>query len=270
MNEDSRKKITVEDLLRLKKAERPPEDFWVKFDAEIRAKQLSAIVSKRPWWAGLTRSFTIVRSLQLPLGAAAAVALTYAGVRYVGIHPEPAHAVQGTYASAAPLAQAVVSTAPALAAKAPAETRELVTEVSVRHESLSPKAIVAATTSHIVQAPTFVSTEAATASPFADGIAVTLADYRSSVPDIAKASSFGNDREFEPSVAPARQAVSDPLAHMDPAEERRSRLLAPALAAGPRALASDWMKERASNNDRMYESMDEPSSNDRSLVGFRF
>jgi hypothetical protein len=30
------------------------------------------------------------------------------------------------------------------------------------------------------------------------------------------------------------------------------------------------MKERASNNDRMYESMDEPSSNDRSLVGFRF
>jgi len=264
MNKDSNRKITVEDLLRLKKAERPPDEFWAKFDAEIRAKQLSAIVSKRPWWAGLTRSFTIVRGLQLPMGAAAAVALTWAGVRYVGTHPEPVRTME------TPVATRAVATTVSAPAKAPVEVRELVAEVAVRHDSQASKPIVASTSSHLVQAPAFASTEAATASPFADGIAVTLADYRSTVPDIAKEATFGNDREFEPSVAPSRQTVSDPLARMDPAEERRSRLLAPALAAGPRALASDWMKERASNNDRMYESMDDHSSNDRALVGFRF
>jgi hypothetical protein len=269
MNKDSNRKITVEDLLRLKKAERPPDEFWAKFDAEIRAKQLSAIVSKRPWWAGLTRSFTIVRGLQLPMGAAAAVALTWAGVRYVGTHPEPVRTMETTVAQA-PVATRAVATTVSAPAKAPVEVRELVAEVAVRHDSQASKPIVASTSSHLVQAPAFASTEAATASPFADGIAVTLADYRSTVPDIAKEATFGNDREFEPSVAPSRQTVSDPLARMDPAEERRSRLLAPALAAGPRALASDWMKERASNNDRMYESMDDHSSNDRALVGFRF
>jgi hypothetical protein len=269
MNKDTNKKITVEDLLRLKRTERPPQEFWAKFDAEIRAKQLSAIVSKRPWWAGLTRSFTLVRSLQLPMGAAAAVALTYAGVRYVGNHPEPVRAYQ-TEAAAAPLAETAVPAHVSVAPQASVLVHEVVTTVAVGHESQDAKPIVAAGSSHLVQAPAFASTEAATASPFADGIAVTLADYRSTVPDIAKDSSFGSDHDFEPSVASARKTVSDPLAHMDPAEERRSRLLAPALAAGPRALASDWMKERASNNDRMYESMDETSSNDRSLVGFRF
>jgi hypothetical protein len=130
---------------------------------------------------------------------------------------------------------------------------------------------VAQASSHIVRAPQSMPPIAASASPFADGIAVTLADYRTSTADLPQTSVFGSDRDFEPTVAVSHRSVTDPLAKMDPAEERRARLLAPALPAGPRTFASDWMKERASSNDRMYESMaDGHSLNDQALVGFRF
>jgi hypothetical protein len=56
---------------------------------------------------------------------------------------------------------------------------------------------------------------------------------------------------------------------MDPAAERRARLLAPALGT-TRAVVSDWMRQRASSDERMYESMDRGSNDDRMLVGFRF
>jgi hypothetical protein len=264
MNKDTDKKITVEDLLRLKRAERPPAEFWAKFDAEIRTKQLSAIVSKRPWWDGLSRGFAVVRRMQLPMGAAAAVALTWAGVHYAGNRPVSVQEFQPA------LPQARVAASVAVSIPAPAKLASPVSEVAVHQAAPAPSAVVASTSSHIVQAPAFASAEAPADSPFANGIAVTLSDYRNSIPDMAKTTTFGNDREFEPSVTPVRQVASDPLARMDPAEERRARLLAPALAAGPRALAGDWMKERASHNDRMYESMDDHTSNDSALVGFRF
>ncbi len=69
-------KVTLEDLLRLKRSERPSSDFWAGFEQALRAKQLSALVSRRSWWsvswlgvrAGLVR-------LVAPLGAATALAL---------------------------------------------------------------------------------------------------------------------------------------------------------------------------------------------------
>ena len=39
----SQSQVTIEDLLRLKRAERPPASFWSDFDREMRAKQLAAI-----------------------------------------------------------------------------------------------------------------------------------------------------------------------------------------------------------------------------------
>jgi hypothetical protein len=133
--------------------------------------------------------------------------------------------------------------------------------------------VIAATESHITQAPAPIATDSVSRSPFADGIAVTLADYREATPEYAQRAAFGSDSEFEPSPAPARQPQADPLVAMDPAAERRARILAPALPAyssgSPRAVAGDWMKQRAPVNERMYESMDQ-ASNDRMLVGFRF
>ena len=275
MNPDSERKVTVEDLLRLKRAERPPAEFWSTFEAEIRAKQLSAIVNRRPWWHGLSRAAAVVSRYQLPFGAAAALAVTWAGVHYYAAAPTVLAPVSRAPA-AAPLASAAPVKAPE-AAPAPVA----LAAAGPRHEAAvgipldlpARDAVVTATSSHLTKAPADVTVDAISKSPFAEGLSVSLADYREPSAEVARRSIFGSDRDFEASLAPARQAPSDPLARMDPAEERRSRLLAPALPAysstARRSVASDWMKSKASSDDRMYESMDKGSS-DRMLVGFRF
>ena len=53
MNQESKRPITLEDIIRLKRAERPPPQFWAQFDRELRAKQLAALMEKRPWWRSL-------------------------------------------------------------------------------------------------------------------------------------------------------------------------------------------------------------------------
>lgn len=78
-NSDHRK-ITVEDLLRLKRAERPAAEFWSNFEHELRQKQLTALMQKRPWWQELPRLF--VRRAYLPVGAAAILGFTLVTIKY--------------------------------------------------------------------------------------------------------------------------------------------------------------------------------------------
>ncbi|HEV8073184.1 MAG TPA: hypothetical protein VGP21_03545 [Opitutaceae bacterium] len=68
-------KVTLEDLLRLKRAERPPAEFWAQFDRELQAKQLAALVGKKRWWHSAAR--TLTRFSYLPLGATAALAFAF-------------------------------------------------------------------------------------------------------------------------------------------------------------------------------------------------
>ena len=72
-------KVTLEDLLRLKRAERPSADFWVRFEQDLRIKQLAAIIEKRPWWYALhlPQAARMVSRFQVPVGAAAVLALTF-------------------------------------------------------------------------------------------------------------------------------------------------------------------------------------------------
>jgi hypothetical protein len=81
MNHESKHPVTLEDLLRLKRAERPSGEFWTQFDRELRAKQLAAIVEKRPWWSGVPRAFAGLARYHVPLGATAVLALTIVSVR---------------------------------------------------------------------------------------------------------------------------------------------------------------------------------------------
>jgi hypothetical protein len=273
MKRDTDPKITIEDLIRLKRSERPPAEFWATFEAEIRAKQLSAIVIRRPWWDGLSRVFAILNRHQLAFGATAAVALAWMGVEYTGSRRMVAGAPQTHAASV----QAAVAVAAAPAPVVPVAERTVArvqeVEVSAPAASHAERPVVEATASHLTQVPVAVAVDSPSKSPFADGFAITLADYREQSPDVASRSVFGSDREFEPVLAASRQVPSEPLAQMDPTEERRERLLAPALPAyssvSSRALASDWMRQRSSSDERMYESMDRASS-DQALVGFRF
>jgi hypothetical protein len=109
MNQDKRP-VTLEDLLRLKRAERPAAEFWNEFDRELRTKQLSALMAKRPWWQTIRVGGLFARLGQhrVPLGAAAAFALTFLAIRdgHEGGSPalEPAQAVITSSESASNLA----------------------------------------------------------------------------------------------------------------------------------------------------------------------
>src|SRR5579862_3577047 len=119
MNKGSRK-IFVEDLLRLKRAERPAPEFWTRFEAEMRSKQLAAIVH-RPWWDGLSRLLSKGHRLVLPMGAAAAMGLVWAGVHYLS---GPASvAAPEVVVAPAPAAVAVTSILPSIPVVAVAEAR---------------------------------------------------------------------------------------------------------------------------------------------------
>jgi hypothetical protein len=72
-------KVSVEGLLRLKRAERPASEFWTEFDGQLRRKQLAAIVDKRPWWRRV--SVANLAKLTLPAGATAILALAVINVR---------------------------------------------------------------------------------------------------------------------------------------------------------------------------------------------
>ena len=77
-----RRPVTIEDLLRLKRAERPSAEFWPEWDRQLRTKQLAAILDKRPWWRdALPRLGLALGRYHLPLGATAILALTILTVR---------------------------------------------------------------------------------------------------------------------------------------------------------------------------------------------
>ena len=75
MNDPQRapSRVTLEDLLRVKRAERPKPEFWAEFERTLRAKQLAAIVEKRPWWQNWRLSYRWT----LPAGAAAVLGLGF-------------------------------------------------------------------------------------------------------------------------------------------------------------------------------------------------
>ncbi|HEY8995580.1 MAG TPA: hypothetical protein VIM71_13005 [Lacunisphaera sp.] len=82
---DPKSKVSIEDLLRLKRAERPGPEFWANFERELHQKQLTALVKKRRWWHDMP--VLLGRRLYLPAGAAAVVAFTFVAVRYTATAP---------------------------------------------------------------------------------------------------------------------------------------------------------------------------------------
>jgi hypothetical protein len=268
MNQD-KKPITLEDLLRLKKAERPPAEFWARFDAEMHAKQLAAIVTKRPWWDGISRGFAVVSRNQLPFGAVAALAVTWAGFHYMGGPADRVHVVQLTGVEAT--REAPVHTQGASVVTHPSLPVEVV-RVETRVAASSQAPVVVSNASHVSQMSAVAPVESPSRSPFSNVIAVTLADFREA--NVDRHDAFGSDSEFEPVMAAVRQPVADPLARLDPvSEERRSRLLAGALpsydAAASRSPATERIADRVSN-DRMYESMDPYESSGGMSLEFKF
>jgi hypothetical protein len=72
----------LEDLLRLKRAERPPSEFWGEFERQLRQKQLAALVEKKSWWHEFAVAYGRIGRVRLPLAATAVLVLTFLWVRY--------------------------------------------------------------------------------------------------------------------------------------------------------------------------------------------
>jgi len=76
MNKDQRQdkpNVTVEDLLRLKRAEKPDAAYWQRFERELRQKTVQTVIREE---TSLVRFFRgSVRQLRLAVPAAAALAL---------------------------------------------------------------------------------------------------------------------------------------------------------------------------------------------------
>lgn len=251
-----KKTVTLEDLLRVKRAERPPAEFWTDFDRELRAKQLAAIIEPRPWWAPLIRIGARMSHYQLPAGAAAILAISFLTLSHqqngdprlapVAEIPRPALQV---------LPEAVADytpSSPQLAAPTPSPAQLARTEVPA---DPVPEAVVATgRTAHAVlllgESP--VEPEP---SPSARAIAANLAAAQATDPHILT-ELFG----AVPTEMTVRDRPRDPLAQISsPSESRRSRLLGTALPvpAGYSDVevgSSDRVVRRLTE-DRLYDSI---------------
>lgn len=70
---DSRDKVSLEELLRFKKAERPDQTFWDKFDSELHQRMMQTLVKKDPWFVQLMRGLSGKFVQTSAIAAAAAV-----------------------------------------------------------------------------------------------------------------------------------------------------------------------------------------------------
>ena len=70
-NNSHEKKVKVEDLLRLKRAERPGEVFWNTFDRELHQRMLQTLVKKDPWYVQVLRGVSGRIAQTAAVGAAA-------------------------------------------------------------------------------------------------------------------------------------------------------------------------------------------------------
>jgi hypothetical protein len=72
INKARDKEVKVEDLLRLKRAERPDDAFWDTFDRELHQRMLQTLVKKDPWYVQLLRGVSSRIAQTATVGAAAA------------------------------------------------------------------------------------------------------------------------------------------------------------------------------------------------------
>ena len=211
-------KVTVEDLLRLKRAERPDAEFWSKFEVELRQKQLAALVERRPWWQNLP--LLLNRRVYLPVGATAVLAFTVVSLRYTA----------APVANIAPVEQAretVASqvTEPSRAIVASVESsRPRAEDAAVADE---PQAAAQVQLSDKLPAQSELIPWSAPRSeerPSARSIAANLARLEETEPDLANALLGGNRVA---SAAAQNVAVhTAELAGVAAVSSRRSRLLA--------------------------------------------
>lgn len=271
MPDRSKHPVSLEDLLRVKRAERPAGDFWAQFDQQMRAKQLAAIVNKRPWWhftlSGLWRG---LGRLQLPVGATAVLALTFWSVREYRFDGPSGAEFAPTDVAAVP-AEEVVAAEPVSggvheAATGPAVVNQQggsVTEVATVD---TPPAVTASNQAAAVWPSSllFGTAETAEMSPSARSIAANLAAAEENGLEVGRLVEV-RSTSFSGASSPSagRTARVEPLAQLTaPGESRRARLAAYVAAADEQPVitraSSRGVRDRAAsriNEQELYDSV---------------
>lgn len=70
---DSPQTVSLEELLRFKRAERPDQAFWEQFDNELHQRMLQTLVKKAPWYIQIFRGLTGKIAQTTAISAAAAL-----------------------------------------------------------------------------------------------------------------------------------------------------------------------------------------------------
>lgn len=175
-------KVSLEELLRLKRGERPDAQFWVTFERELRQKQLTALVQKRRWWHDL--SLVLGRRMYIPAGAAAAMAIGLVAVRYAA----PVASVPTAPRSIAVASEVAIPELPTVEVdyqSLPAAARAEV--ASVPSDSAPRRALVGRDVSDEVGLLPVARVSQESSAPSSQTIAANLADLEQSEPELVKA-----------------------------------------------------------------------------------
>lgn len=226
------KQVSLEELLRLKQAERPSAEFWTQFEQDFRTKQLAAAVEKRRWWDAIPQAFARLPRLQIPLGATAILAVTFLTVReYRQPEIEP-----GIVPSAAPMAAATLAAASDLVDEAefsgdsPAAPVRFAVEPAPALASVPGADMEAVATGWDLNELMEQRARSSDMSPSARSIAANLAVAAEMEPELAR---FIEGQSSSLRLSSAREPLADVAS---PRDVRRNRLFAylgePANTAG--------------------------------------
>jgi hypothetical protein len=268
-NHDRQRPVTLEHLLQLKRAERPSVEFWAHYERELRAKQLAALVEKRPWWrtVSLAGFFGGFRRYHLPLGAAAVLAVTVLSVRD---YPAPA---------AVSVNETLPSQPEGIAREVAPELRVMPTTVTESPRAVSsssvasvalprmPSAEVRVETSEVVSSGSaHVQTTVAALAPTVDEPFSTAPSARLVVENFG--SLQGADAVlsrhlltpalgFESRALPAKPKPVEPLSQIKiPTGSRRSNLIASAtLASTTTPVLASERSARGLSDERLYDTV---------------
>jgi hypothetical protein len=251
-------KPSLEQLLRVKRAERPDEAFWAEFDRGFRDKQLAAIIEPRPWWLGLSILSRRLAPFSLPLSAGAAALLAVMvlrsessfgpSARPVVFSPAPVSSSERVLlpsGRAGESADAVTNVA--LPGALPAESAPVALASSASEDSPEAMAEAASDLSpvRVPMVAALLQLEAAETAPTPSQltIAQNLAAVQARQPELLPAAASA-------SLQPAVPALDRPI---DP---RQARLLAMAedRAAAPSDISNlrERMVHRLANDDTVY------------------
>ena len=109
-NNSHEKEVKIEDLLRLKRAERPGEVFWNTFDRELHQRMLQTLVKKDPWYV------QVLRGVSGRIAQTASVATAVAFLALMVMRPALVDSTQtnGVYLALQKNAMNLVNSAPSV------------------------------------------------------------------------------------------------------------------------------------------------------------